>query len=63
MPLCAYQAGGEDGSSYGQPKYLFTSAEDCIPTRGQPDGGVGAPCKGGIGTDMSYTALAEVDLS
>ncbi len=45
---------------------LFTSAEDCTPRRGQADAGSGVPCggdQGGVGTDMSFTCLAEIDLS
>ena len=45
---------------------LFASAEDCGPLRGQADGGTGVACnaaQGGVGTDMSYTCLAEIDLS
>ena len=57
---------GDAGSSYGRPKVLFTSAQDCTPTKGQADGGTGVQCtsaQGGVGTDMSYTCLAELDLS
>lgn len=53
---------GKAGSSYGRPRYLFTSAEDCTPQRGQADAGVGRACVDAVGTDMSYTALAEIDL-
>ena len=57
----------ETGSSYGRPRYLFTSAEDCGPARGENDGGLGDPC-GKPGTEMgkfttkSYTVLAQVDV-
>lgn len=53
---------GEAGSSYGRPRYLFTSAEDCMPQNGQADAGVGRPCVDGALTDLSYTALVEIDL-
>ena len=53
------QAKGEAGSSYGTPHILFTSAEDCLPQK--DDAGTGYSC-GDVGTDMSYTSLAEIAL-
>ena len=51
-----------EGSSYGKPQVLFTSAEDCEPSRGMADGGTGDVCTGvgAVGTTKSYTVLAEV---
>ena len=52
-------AAGE-GSSYGTPHLLFTSAEDCEFDH-MPDGGYGQACQApGVGTTKSYTVLAEV---
>jgi len=48
---------GVAGSSYGTPRVLFTSAEDCDP---KVDAGTGVPCTGKVGTDKSYTVLAEI---
>ena len=47
------------GSSYGTPRMLVTSAEDCYPA---VDAGVGVKCvgHGAVGTDKSYTVLAEL---
>jgi hypothetical protein len=50
------------GSSYGTPYLLFTSAEDCVYDH-MPDGGKGDPCtekEGGVGSTKSYTVLAQV---
>ena len=61
--LLAGEAG--NGSSYGTPYLLFTSAEDCVFSH-MPDGGFGDLCssvakdKAAIGTTKSYTVLAEV---
>ena len=51
-----------EGSSYGKPHVLFTSAEDCEPSRGMADGGTGDVCTGvgAVGTTKSYTVLAEI---
>eukprot|EP00051_Salpingoeca_urceolata_P033015 m.499421 g.499421 ORF g.499421 m.499421 type:complete len:559 (-) comp57271_c0_seq1:53-1729(-) len=49
---------GEAGSSYGVPRQLFTSAEDCE-FRGS-DGGTGIPCPDGVGTDMAYTVVETI---
>eukprot|EP01052_Picozoa_sp_SAG31_P008192 SAG31_NODE_407_length_16049_cov_46.312915_16_plen_129_part_00 len=57
---------GAKGGSYGQPRVLFTSAEDCEP---KVDGGLGVPCKPAtcpahspscVGTDKSYTVLQSI---
>ena len=61
--LLAGEAG--NGSSYGTPYLLFTSAEDCVYSH-MPDGGAGDLCsvvkkdKTAVGTTKSYTVLAEV---
>jgi hypothetical protein len=57
-PQLLLSGDGARGSSYGQPRVLFTSAEDCEP---KVDGGLGAPCEGGkVGTDKSYTVLQSI---
>jgi hypothetical protein len=53
-------SGGAPGSSYGTPSVLFTSAQDCV-VHGVDAGG-GIPCRGGVGTDVTFTALEEVQL-
>mgnify|MGYP003335670790 CR=1 FL=1 len=61
--LLAGEAG--NGSSYGIPYLLFTSAEDCVYDH-MPDGGFGEACsvakkdEKAVGTTKSYTVLAEV---
>lgn len=61
--LLAGDAG--NGSSYGTPMLLFTSAEDCVYDH-MPDGGMGEECsvvkndKMAVGTTKSYTVLAEI---
>ena len=47
------------GSSYGTPLVLVTSAEDCDPVK--VDAGTGVPCVKQVGTDKSYTVLAQID--
>lgn len=62
---------GAEGSSYGQPRVLFTSAEDCCEpvVNGRcrmVDGGYGVTCTGSsaggavVGTTKSYTVLQSV---
>ena len=61
--LLAGEAG--NGSSYGIPHLLFTSAEDCVYDH-MPDGGFGETCSvvkkddKAVGTTKSYTVVAEV---
>lgn len=64
-PQILLSGDGAEGSSYGKPLVLFTSAEDCEPQRGMADGGTGDACTSetgekAVGTTKSYTVLAEV---
>ena len=63
-PQLLLSGAGAAGSSYGQPRVLFTSAEDCS-FKGAVDGGFGEPCATShgtnpVGTTKSYTVLQSI---
>ena len=55
--------GASDGPSYGTVAggVLVAAAEECdSSTPGMVDAGSGLPCKGGVGTTRSFTALQTI---